>query len=89
MGLIRKSSILVIFCLLAMITAVHSADRKLLVVGEEWAPFEFVQDGKVVGIDVDIATLIFSKLGIPVEFKIQPWKRAWNNAYPGDIQVLY
>lgn len=56
----------------------HAAEpRKLLVVGEEFPPFEFVQKGEVVGIDIDIANHIFNKLNIPVEFKIYPWKRAW------------
>ncbi len=90
MGLLRGTVIfvLVVFCSLIMTSSASSAERKLLVVGEEFAPFEFVQDGKVVGIDIDIATFIFNKMEIPVEFKIQPWKRAWRNAETGRADAI-
>jgi len=64
------------------------AERKFLVVGEEFAPFEFEQGGKVVGIDVDIATHIFKKLGIEVEFKILPWRRAWSMVEAGEADAV-
>jgi len=62
---------------------VYCAEKTLIVVGEEWAPFEFVKDGKVVGIDIDIASHIFKTMNIPVEFKILPWRRAWSNIKTG------
>ncbi len=63
--------------MLFMVSAACGEDRKLLVVGEEFPPFEFKQNGKAVGIDIDIATHIFKKMDIPAEFRILPWKRAW------------
>ncbi|MCP4106219.1 MAG: amino acid ABC transporter substrate-binding protein [Desulfobacteraceae bacterium] len=60
-----------------MVSAAYGEDKKLLVVGEEFPPFEFRQNGKVVGIDIDIATHIFNKMDIPVKFDIIPWKLAW------------
>ena len=47
--------------------ASQSDSKRLLVIGEEFAPYEFVQDGKVVGIDIDICNHIFAKLGYDVE----------------------
>lgn len=63
-------------------------DRKLIVVGEEFAPFEFVKDGEVVGVDIDIATHIFQKLDIPIVFRIMPWKRAWQMVESGEADAV-
>lgn len=66
----------------------YGAERPLLVVGEEFPPFEFVQDERVVGIDIDIATLIFQKMQISVEFQIMPWKRAWKIVEDGEADAV-
>ena len=84
----RPSSIFVFFCLLVANTNVYSAEKKLIIVGEGFAPFEFTQDGKAVGIDIDIAKYIFNKMNIPVEFRIQPWKRAWYNIETGKADAI-
>lgn len=84
----RLSFIFVFFCLLVANTNVYSAEKKLIIVGEGFAPFEFTQDGKVVGIDIDIAKYIFNKMNIPVEFRIQPWKRAWYNVENGKADAI-
>ncbi len=90
MNLLRKKLYL-LFVLLSFIvfsTAAFSIQRKFLVVGEEFAPFEFIQDSQVVGLDIDIARYIFNKMNIPVVFKIQPWKRAWKNAEKGKADAI-
>ncbi|MCG7497998.1 transporter substrate-binding domain-containing protein [Vibrio sp. Of7-15] len=63
-------------------------DRALIVVGEEFPPFEFIENDKVVGIDIDIASHIFDKIGIPVEFHILPWKRAWYMVKTGQADAV-
>ncbi len=71
-----------------MFSHVYAAQRSLLVVGEEFAPFEFIQSGRVVGLDIDIAKHIFKKMGIEVEFKILPWKRAWHSIETGKADAI-
>ena len=68
--------------------ASQSDSKRLLVIGEEFAPYEFVQDGKVVGIDIDICNHIFAKLGYDVEYRIMPWKRAWYYVEKGLADVI-
>lgn len=63
-------------------------DRALIVVGEEFPPFEFIENGEVVGIDIDIASRIFDKIGIPVVFHILPWKRAWYMIKTGQADAV-
>lgn len=62
--------------------------RELIVVGESFPPFEFKKDDKVVGIDVDIATSIFKKIGITPKFQITAWKRAWHMAEKGKADAI-
>ncbi len=59
-----------------------------MVVGEEFAPFEFIQNGKVAGIDIDISKHIFKKMGIKAEFKILPWRRAWSMVESGEADAV-
>ncbi|MBT4791257.1 MAG: transporter substrate-binding domain-containing protein [Halobacteriovoraceae bacterium] len=61
---------------------------KLRVVGEEFAPFEFIKNGEVVGIDIDIAKYIFDQMNISVEFNILPWKRAWSSIVEGKAEAV-
>ncbi|WP_020406316.1 substrate-binding periplasmic protein [Hahella ganghwensis] len=64
------------------------AERSVVVVGEEFPPFEFVQNNQIVGIDIDIITRIFSEMDIPVTFQIVPWKRAWYMVENGDAEAV-
>lgn len=88
MTLFKNFLIIPMALCLILTSTLYGAEKKLVIVGEEFAPFEFVKDGKVVGIDIDIATLIFNKMGIPVDFQIHPWKRAWKKAETGKADAI-
>jgi len=65
------SSVLIAFLLFAICTATTAfAANKILRVGTEptFAPFEFKQDGKIVGFDVDLTRAIARKAGFDVLF---------------------
>ncbi len=83
-----KWSVFVCIVCLTVASVAYGAERKLFVVGEEFPPFEFIQDGQVVGIDIDVATHIFQKMNIPVEFQIFPWKRAWKMVENGAADAV-
>ena len=63
------------------------ADEKLVIVGESWPPYYYVDEGKISGIDVDVAGHILSKLGVEYEFRIYPWKRCWHMLVYGKADV--
>lgn len=63
--------------------------EKILVVGEAFAPFEFIQNGEVVGIDVDIAKHIFAKIGVEPTFKLYAWKRTWSDIENGKADAVF
>lgn len=68
----------------------QAAAQKILVVGESFPPFEYKNEkGDVVGIDVDISKVIFKKLGVDVEYNIQPWARAWSMIEEGKADAVF
>ena len=84
----KRSTVATLLPLLFILLSNQSFARPLIVVGEEFAPFEFVQNGEVVGIDIDIAKHIFSQMGITPKFKILPWKRAWSDVEQGKADAV-
>ncbi|MEH6404086.1 MAG: transporter substrate-binding domain-containing protein [Sneathiella sp.] len=69
---------------------VQAAGQKILVVGESFPPFEYKNDkGEVIGIDVDISRMIFKKLGVDVEYKINPWARTWSMIEEGKADAVF
>lgn len=68
----------------------EAKERPLLIIGEESPPYEMVDaSGKVVGIDVDVVTYIFKKMGIDFEMRILPWKRAWQMIQDGEADAAF
>ena len=68
----------------------HEASaRKLLIVGEAWPPFEFEDNGQVVGIDVDIVRHIMGKMHIETEMRLMPWSRAWSMVENGQADAVF
>lgn len=55
---------------------------------EEWPPFVFKEDGKLKGIDIEIAEFLASKTGCKVEWKQMIWKRALNLMRLGKLSFV-
>lgn len=51
--------------------------RPLRIALENYPPYEYVENGDVKGINVDIIKHILDRLGIPYEFKVYPFSRGW------------
>ena len=69
--------ILLIFTTLILTFSVAFAKEpdEILISGESWTPYAFEENGKVVGIDFEIAEAIFTKLGVKYKTEILPWAR--------------
>ncbi len=63
--------------------------RKLLIVGEQWAPFEFEAQNEITGIDVEVVTRIFNRMGIDFEIKILKWDVAWAMIEKGEADAVF
>ena len=80
--------LVLILCLMLSIPTGFA--KELVVVGEQWPPFEFIDDkGKVSGIDVEIATEVFKAIGIDYRVEILPWSRAWALFKEGKVDAAF
>ncbi len=87
----KKTMLWIGICLLvfAMGSPGVLAGDKLLVVAEQYAPFEFEMDGMVGGFDVDVAKRVFDKLNIDFEVRVLPWEEAWGMIEKGQADAVF
>lgn len=52
-----------------------AAGETLRIVTEPWSPYVIVNGQQASGLDYDIATIVFKRLGIDVQWQFVPWKR--------------
>ncbi len=62
---------------------------KLLIVGEQYAPFEFKVENEITGIDVEIANRIFKRMGVEFQIKILQWDVAWKMIEKGEADAVF
>lgn len=51
-------------------------------------PFEFVENGKMKGLDVEIVTEVMKRIGYEVEFEGYPWNRAMTMTENGELDAI-
>lgn len=62
--------------------------RPLVFVCEDWPPFEYMKEGRMQGIDVDLVGRIMGTLRLPYEIRSYPWARAWMMAERGQADAV-
>ena len=67
---------LVFYINLLCVNSVCCAE-KLLVAAENYPPFEYMENGKIKGANVEIVSKIFDRIGVDFEIKFYPWSRVW------------
>lgn len=60
----------------------------LPIVFEDYPPYEFVEEGEVKGMNLDIIREAFKRMGIKAYFEPRPWKRAIYQLKTGEILAL-
>ena len=68
--------IVYLFCilLLACLSPLAQGER-LRLVSDDWAPYVYQDAGQAKGIDYEVTTEVFKRLGVEVEWLFMPWKR--------------
>lgn len=84
----------ILFTVLLFSAAVLYSEKlpKLTITTEKWKPFQYMENGKVQGVSVDIMMLMLQELGSKQnrdDIKILPWSRAYNSALKNDNTVLF
>jgi len=65
------------------------SSEKITVLTEEWAPFNYLENNKPVGISVDIAKEMMKRTGISAEIEIVPWARAYTQAVTRENVMIF
>lgn len=69
MKIIKAIFFITAFLLFVACSQDKDAKKLVVVTSAEYPPFEYMQEGKIIGFDIDLAYLIGKKLGLPVEVK--------------------
>ena len=72
----KKKIIVFLFFTIAIFMHASTAAKKMLVVCEEYPPYQYSENGKIVGIHKDIVEEAAKNLGIKLEIISVPWPRA-------------
>jgi len=67
-----------------------AAEKPVLVVGGDYnyPPFEFLQNGKPSGFNIDLMRAVADSLGYEITFKLGPWSQVREDLEQGRIDVL-
>lgn len=65
------------------------AEEKLLIMTEEFPPYGYYDDGKLVGIGVDVVKAIMNQLNMEDSIHVYPWARAYNEIQTNENRVLF
>ncbi|MDT8389136.1 MAG: transporter substrate-binding domain-containing protein [Lentisphaeria bacterium] len=84
----RRRGVSLIGLLALCLAALEAAGRPLIIAMEEAPPFEYLEDGQVQGVNVEVILRIMSRLGVSVEFHFYPWSRAWMMAQKGKVDAV-
>lgn len=60
----------------------------LRVVSEAWPPYVFEQNGRHIGVDLEVAEHVLESLGYDVSWELLPWKRALRTVTLGRAQAI-
>lgn len=69
--------------------ALAQTGKKLPIAIENFPPFEFEHNGKIIGFDTEIVGQVLERLGYIPDIKVLPWARAQHYAKSGKISALY
>ncbi|QGY39098.1 transporter substrate-binding domain-containing protein [Pseudodesulfovibrio cashew] len=87
MKLLRYFFLAALFAVLPL-RAATAEDATLPIVFEDYPPYEYVEDGEVKGINLDLIREAFRRMGVTPYFEPRPWKRAIYQLQAGEILAL-
>jgi polar amino acid transport system substrate-binding protein len=74
--------------LFTFVNVAYSGDKLIFSAYPTAPPNFWVKDGKLIGVGPEVVETIFTELGISVESRVYPWKRALMLAERGEIDVI-
>jgi PAS domain S-box-containing protein len=76
--------------ILLTFTAVQATGRPKIIVGGDQAnpPYEFIENGKPTGFNIELIRAVSETLGFDVEFRLGPWSKVRQELEQGKIDAL-
>jgi polar amino acid transport system substrate-binding protein len=84
----RRSAQRVFLCLIGLALAAPAA-QALTFVTEENPPFNYTEQGKVVGLSTEIVTELGKRAAVPVQIQSMPWEKAYIAAQRDKETCIY
>ncbi|MDM8525920.1 transporter substrate-binding domain-containing protein [Desulfococcaceae bacterium HSG8] len=78
--------LIIIFTFLAFCSA---NAEEITVVTEEWPPFNYTENGKVIGVVTEVVEAVLDKAGIKAKIRAVPWARAYKMASEDENTLIY
>jgi polar amino acid transport system substrate-binding protein len=72
-----------LFILMMLASVCHAGDNVTVAVDQSNPPFMYKKGGKAMGLYPTIVEVVFKEMGVPVDIKAMPWKRALQEADAG------
>lgn len=69
-----------VFLLLFIVLISACAKEHMVVLTEEFPPFNFTEDGAVTGLSTEVVKAILAEAGITYDIQINPWKESYDTA---------
>jgi len=79
--------ILALFCCMTLQPA--QAEVPLRVVTEEFPPFQYIEDGHLTGVCVEVVQAVLAEAGIQAEITMMPWARAQKTAKEEENVLIF
>ncbi len=85
----RNICFLMFLLFITFYTSLVVAEKELPLGMEDFPPFEFEKDGKIVGVDTEIIEMVLKRLGYAPKIEMMPWKRVQIYAKRGILAGIY
>lgn len=87
--LLSKKIIVSLLLSVACLTPLQLSAENFQILTEEFPPYNYQQDGKVLGISTEITREIIKRLGHPDNIQIKPWAEAYKQAQQENNIIIF
>jgi len=84
-GSMKMKKLVLLVSVVSLLFPISVSAEKIVFATGDWPPYSYKENGKLTGIDVDITTEIYRRLGLEPEFQVLPWKRALHSLKRGSV----
>lgn len=86
----RSIATVILLLFVSIGSAYEPIDEKpYILVSDTYPPYQYMEDGHIVGMDVEILEAMAKKAGITISIEFHPWKRSMAMAKNGDADGIF